>query len=71
MAERDVECEGDLLLVITELCGMLNEEEELIEVILLESTILSFICCCCRSAISVVVPAREECVAARTEAGEC
>ena len=43
MAERDVECEGDLLLVITELCGMLNEEEELIEVILLESTILSFI----------------------------
>ena len=43
VAERGAECEGDLLLVKTELCGMLNEEEELIEVILLESTILSFI----------------------------
>ena len=43
MAERGAECEGDLLLVKTELCGMLNEGEELIEVILLESTILLFI----------------------------
>ena len=43
MAERGAQCEGDLLLVKTELCGMLNEGEELIEVILLESTIFSFI----------------------------
>ena len=43
MAERGAECEGDLLLVKTQLCGMLNEREELIEVILLESTIFSFI----------------------------
>ena len=43
MAERGAECEGDLLLVKTQLCGMLNEGEELIEVILLESTIFSFI----------------------------